>query len=160
MTPALWCRTIMSSMCDTKIIGELDITDMNRRYLQWGQLNVEIMGRGFAWFDAASFIAILQKRQSLQVACPEEIAFQQGWINAEQLPALAMTPVPWYLGSTYSMATTWSSSCTARINEKRAPVFLPIMCTIQSAMALSSSMRTSAPSVLKRSTRHPRATMR
>ncbi len=78
--------------------GELEITDVNRRYLDQGQLNVEIMGRGYAWLDtgthdslleAASFIATLQKRQGLQVACPEEIAFRQGWINAEQLAALA-----------------------------------------------------------------------
>ncbi len=71
---------------------------MNKRYLEQGQLNVEIMGRGFAWLDsgthdslleAASFIATLQKRQGLQVACPEAIAFRQGWINAEQLAALA-----------------------------------------------------------------------
>jgi glucose-1-phosphate thymidylyltransferase len=75
----------------------LEITDVNKRYLEQGQLNVEIMGRGYAWLDtgthdslleAASFIATLQKRQGLQVACPEEIAFQQGWINAEQLEAL------------------------------------------------------------------------
>jgi glucose-1-phosphate thymidylyltransferase len=78
--------------------GELEITDVNKRYLERGQLNVEIMGRGYAWLDtgthdslldAASFIATLQKRQGLQVACPEEIAFRQGWINAEQLVALA-----------------------------------------------------------------------
>jgi glucose-1-phosphate thymidylyltransferase len=78
--------------------GELEITDVNKRYLEQGQLNVEIMGRGFAWLDtgthdslleAASFIATLQKRQGLQVACPEEIAFRQGWINVEQLAALA-----------------------------------------------------------------------
>ncbi len=78
--------------------GELEITDVNKRYLKQGQLNVEIMGRGFAWLDtgthdslleAASFIATLQKRQGLQVACPEEIAFRQGWIKAEQLAALA-----------------------------------------------------------------------
>jgi len=78
--------------------GELEITDVNKRYLDLGQLNVEIMGRGYAWLDtgthdslleAASFIATLQKRQGLQVACPEEIAFRQGWINAEQLEALA-----------------------------------------------------------------------
>lgn len=78
--------------------GELEITDINKRYLEQGQLNVEIMGRGYAWLDtgthdslleAASFIATLQKRQGLQVACPEEIAFRQGWINAEQLEALA-----------------------------------------------------------------------
>lgn len=78
--------------------GELEITDVNKRYLELGQLNVEIMGRGYAWLDtgthdslleAASFIATLQKRQGLQVACPEEIAFRQGWINAEQLLKLA-----------------------------------------------------------------------
>ena len=78
--------------------GELEITDVNRRYLEQGCLNVEIMGRGFAWLDtgthdslleAASFIATLQKRQGLQVSCPEEIAFRQGWISAEQLMALA-----------------------------------------------------------------------
>lgn len=78
--------------------GELEITDVNKRYLEQGQLNVEIMGRGFAWLDtgthdslleAASFISTLQKRQGLQVACPEEISFRQGWINAEQLATLA-----------------------------------------------------------------------
>lgn len=78
--------------------GELEITDVNKRYLEQEQLNVEIMGRGFAWLDtgthdslleAASFIATLQKRQGLQVACPEEIAFRQGWINDDQLSALA-----------------------------------------------------------------------
>lgn len=78
--------------------GELEITDINKHYLELGQLNVEIMGRGYAWLDtgthdslleAASFIATLQKRQGLQVACPEEIAFRQGWINAEQLMKLA-----------------------------------------------------------------------
>lgn len=78
--------------------GELEITDVNRRYLERGQLQVEMMGRGFAWLDtgthdslleAASFIATLQKRQGLQVACPEEIAYRQGWINAEQLLSLA-----------------------------------------------------------------------
>ena len=78
--------------------GELEITDVNRRYLDQGQLNVEIMGRGYAWLDtgthdslleAASFIATLQKRQGLQVACPEEIAYHLGWISAEQLQSLA-----------------------------------------------------------------------
>ena len=81
--------------------GELEITDVNRRYLEQGQLNVEIMGRGYAWLDtgthdslleAASFIATLQKRQGLQVACPEEIAFGQGWIDAAQIQKLA-TPL-------------------------------------------------------------------
>jgi len=78
--------------------GELEITDVNRRYLAQQQLNVEIMGRGYAWLDtgthdslqeAASFIATLQKRQGLMVACPEEIAYSLGWITAERLQALA-----------------------------------------------------------------------
>jgi glucose-1-phosphate thymidylyltransferase len=78
--------------------GELEITDVNRRYLELGQLNVEIMGRGYAWLDtgthdslldAASFISTLQKRQGLQVSCPEEIAFAQKWIDAAQIQKLA-----------------------------------------------------------------------
>ncbi|MDG0026265.1 glucose-1-phosphate thymidylyltransferase RfbA [Trinickia sp. Y13] len=78
--------------------GELEITDVNARYLQLGQLNVEIMGRGHAWLDtgthdslleAASFIATLQKRQGLMVACPEEIAYRSKWISAEQVAKLA-----------------------------------------------------------------------
>jgi glucose-1-phosphate thymidylyltransferase len=78
--------------------GELEITDLNRRYLESGNLSVEIMGRGYAWLDtgthdslleAASFIATLQKRQGLMVACPEEIAFASGWISKEKLDALA-----------------------------------------------------------------------
>ena len=72
--------------------GELEITDVNRVYLEKNELSVEIMGRGFAWLDtgthdslldAAGFIATLQKRQGLMVACPEEIAYRQGWIDAE-----------------------------------------------------------------------------
>ena len=78
--------------------GELEITDVNKRYLDLGQLNVEIMGRGYAWLDtgthdslleAAGFISTLQKRQGLMVACPEEIAFHQGWIDASRLQTLA-----------------------------------------------------------------------
>ena len=78
--------------------GELEITDVNKVYLERGALQVEILGRGFAWLDtgthdslleAASFIATLQKRQGLQVACPEEIAFRQGWIDAAALQKLA-----------------------------------------------------------------------
>jgi glucose-1-phosphate thymidylyltransferase len=78
--------------------GELEITDLNRVYLEQGKLNVEIMGRGFAWLDtgthdslleASSFIATLQRRQGLQVSCPEEIAFHQGWIDAAALQKLA-----------------------------------------------------------------------
>lgn len=78
--------------------GELEITDLNRLYLEQGKLNVEIMGRGYAWLDtgthdslleAGQFIATIEKRQGLKVACPEEIAFRQNWINAEQLVSLA-----------------------------------------------------------------------
>jgi glucose-1-phosphate thymidylyltransferase len=78
--------------------GELEITDVNRHYLNNKQLHVEIMGRGFAWLDtgthdslleAAGFIATLQKRQGLMVACPEEIAYRQGWIQAEDVLKLA-----------------------------------------------------------------------
>ena len=81
--------------------GELEITDVNRVYLEQGELNVEIMGRGYAWLDtgthdslheAAGFIATLQKRQGLMVACPEEIAFAQHWITAEDVARLA-TPL-------------------------------------------------------------------
>jgi glucose-1-phosphate thymidylyltransferase len=78
--------------------GELEITDINQLYLDAGALTVEIMGRGYAWLDtgthdslleAASFIATLQKRQGLMVACPEEIALSQRWIDAAQVEALA-----------------------------------------------------------------------
>jgi len=78
--------------------GELEITDLNRLYLERGQLDVEIMGRGYAWLDtgthdslleAGQFIATIEKRQGLKVACPEEIAFRQGWITPSQLEALA-----------------------------------------------------------------------
>ena len=79
--------------------GELEITDVNRVYLEKDQLSVEIMGRGFAWLDtgthdslldAAGFIATLQKRQGLMIACPEEIAYRQGWISAEAVEKVAM----------------------------------------------------------------------
>ncbi|PZP34354.1 MAG: glucose-1-phosphate thymidylyltransferase [Roseateles depolymerans] len=78
--------------------GELEITDVNAHYLAQGQLDVEIMGRGYAWLDtgthdslleAGQFIATLEKRQGLKVACPEEIAFRAGWIDATQLERLA-----------------------------------------------------------------------
>ena len=78
--------------------GELEITDVNRRYLEWGELDVVPMGRGYAWLDtgtheslleAGHFIETIEKRQGLKVACPEEIAYRQGWVSARQLRALA-----------------------------------------------------------------------
>ena len=78
--------------------GELEITDLNRRYLETGDLSVELMGRGFAWLDtgthdsllqAGTFIQTIEARTGLKVACPEEIAFEQGWIDARQLAELA-----------------------------------------------------------------------
>lgn len=78
--------------------GELEITDLNNLYLQQEQLHVEIMGRGYAWLDtgthdslldASQYIATMERRQGLKVACPEEICFRAGWINADQLERLA-----------------------------------------------------------------------
>jgi glucose-1-phosphate thymidylyltransferase len=78
--------------------GELEITSVNEVYLKQGQLNVEIMGRGYAWLDtgthdslieAAQFIQTIEHRQGFKVACPEEIAYRNGWVNAEQLEQLA-----------------------------------------------------------------------
>jgi glucose-1-phosphate thymidylyltransferase len=78
--------------------GELEITDLNQLYLNEGALNVQIMGRGYAWLDtgtheslldASQFIATIERRQGLKVACPEEIAYRQQWIDAAQLEQLA-----------------------------------------------------------------------
>ena len=78
--------------------GELEITDINKLYLDEGKLDVKLMGRGYAWLDtgthdsmmeAASFIATIQKRQNLKVACLEEIAYRMGYINKEKLVELA-----------------------------------------------------------------------
>jgi glucose-1-phosphate thymidylyltransferase len=77
--------------------GELEITDINRIYLERGQLRVEVMGRGYAWLDtgtpdslveASEFVRALEKRQGFRIACPEEIAFSAGWITQDQLVAL------------------------------------------------------------------------
>ena len=81
--------------------GELEITDLNRLYLEQNELHVEVMRRGFAWLDtgthdslleAGHFIATLERRQGLKVACPEEISFRKGWIDGSQLRELA-TPL-------------------------------------------------------------------
>ena len=78
--------------------GELEITDVNRVYLEWGDLEVKVMGRGHAWLDtgtheslieASLFVQTLEKRQGLKIACPEEIAYRMGWIDAARLEALA-----------------------------------------------------------------------
>lgn len=78
--------------------GELEITDLNRRYLEQGTLRVELLGRGFAWLDtgshssllqASQFVETVEQRQGMMIACPEEIAFRRGWISADELDRLS-----------------------------------------------------------------------
>lgn len=98
--------------------GELEITDLNRRYLEKGQLRLEQLGRGFAWLDtgthdslieASNYIQTIENRQGLKVCCPEEIAYQNGWIGVEQIKAqaqaLAKTGYGRYLASLISQDT-------------------------------------------------------
>jgi glucose-1-phosphate thymidylyltransferase len=79
--------------------GELEITDVNRRYLEWGELSCEVMGRGMAWLDtgtheslleAAHYIETIERRQGLKIACPEEIAYRLGWIDAAALERMGL----------------------------------------------------------------------
>ena len=88
----------VASSLKPSVRGELEVTDINSWYLDRGELNVEVMGRGYTWLDtgthdslleASTFISTLQKRQGLMVASPGEIAFKQGWISSEQVLALA-----------------------------------------------------------------------
>ena len=87
----------MAKSLKPSVRGELEITDLNRLYLENEKLNIEIMGRGYAWLDmgthdslleASQFISSLENRQGLKISCPEEISYRQGWINSSQLEKL------------------------------------------------------------------------
>ena len=90
--------TEMAASLEPSTRGELEITDLNRLYLEQNQLRVERLGRGIAWLDtgthrslmqASNFIQTIEERQGLKVCCPEEIAFASGWIDADQLQEMA-----------------------------------------------------------------------
>lgn len=90
--------TDLAKSLKPSVRGELEITDLNRLYLDKGELQVELMGRGVAWLDtgtheslmeAANFIEVIQRRQGLKISCPEEIAYKLGYISAEQVEAIA-----------------------------------------------------------------------
>jgi glucose-1-phosphate thymidylyltransferase len=104
--------------------GELEITDLNRMYLKRGKLKVRCFGRGMAWLDtgthdsmldASMFIATLEKRQGLKIACPEEVAYRMGYISAPQLAALAIPLVKSGYG-TYLLQILKESGSTALID--------------------------------------------
>ena len=105
--------------------GELEITDLNRRYLEAGKLNVEIMSRGMAWLDtgthdslleAGLFVHTIERRQGLSIACPEEIAYRQGFISAEQLEALAQPVIKSGYGQ-YLLALLREPHFSSRVSE-------------------------------------------
>lgn len=105
--------------------GELEITDLNRRYLEAGKLNVEIMSRGMAWLDtgthdslleAGLFVHTIERRQGLSIACPEEIAYRQGFISAEQLEELAQPVIKSGYGQ-YLLALLREPHFSSRVSE-------------------------------------------